>query len=374
MKIYKDKQYLVFDFEDGRNVKYDFANKQAIGIKGKPVNDLNKQLHGLTLDKLFDCCTDQNYANFLKFVQREGTCGANNIGTILKYVPRYSKYEQIFSAGFEDVVDMHKFAYDSFSISDIPRSLIKVAKNHQIKINKFLVDNWKKNPDAYYLAYQLEYIFLNDNDLAALFNMSNYNYNVGHFSAFSELINKYNYNAKSLLLYLDQLKTFEAFDNMHNLIGELYDYVKMMDTISKKYDKYPRHFLTTHQIASRNYNRLKREFSEELFKQRINKEYECTYKDYVFIYPDCIQDIKTEAASQNNCVASYIDRVIDGSCHILFLRKKDHPKDSLVTIEVVNNKIVQAKRRFNYPVTQEDQEAIDYWDKKFSEKKEREIA
>ena len=374
MKIYKDKQYLVFDFEDGRNVKYDFATKQAIGIKGKPVRDLNKQLHGLTLDELFNCCTDQNYANFLKFVQREGTRDANNIGTILKYVPEYSKYEQIFSAGFEDVVNMYEFKYDSFSISDIPRSLIKVAKNHQIKINKFMVDNWKKNPDAYYLAYQLEYISLNDNDLTELFNKKNYNYNLGCFSAFSELINKYNYNAKSLLLYLDQLKTFEALDDMRDLIGELYDYVKMMDTISKKYDKYPRHFLTTHQIASRNYNRLKREFPEELFKQRINKEYECTYKDYVFIYPDCVQDIKTEAASQNNCVASYIDRVIDGSCHILFLRKKDHPKDSLVTIEVVNNKIVQAKRRFNYPVTQEDQEAIDYWDKKFSEKKERKIA
>lgn len=374
MKIYKDKQYLVFDFENGKNVKYDFATKQAIGIKGKPVKDLNKQLHGLTLNELFNCCTDQNYANFLKFVQREGTWDANNIGTILKYVPKYSKYEQIFSAGFEDVVNMYEFKYDSFSISDIPKSLIKVAKNHPIKINKFLVDNWKKNPDAYYLAYQLEYISLNDNDLTELFNKKNYNYNLGCFSAFSELINKYNYNAKSLLLYLDQLKAFEALDDMRDLIEELYDYVKMMDTISKKYDKYPRHFLTTHQIASRNYNRLKREFPEELFKQRINKEYECTYKDYVFIYPDCVQDIKTEAASQNNCVASYIDRVIDGSCHILFLRKKDHPKDSLVTIEVVNNKIVQAKRRFNYPVTQEDQEAIDYWDKKFSEKKERKIA
>ena len=374
MKIYKDKQYLVFDFENSKNVKYDFATKQAIGIKGKPVRDLNKQLHGLTLNELFNCCTDQNYANFLKFVQREGTRDANNIGTILKYVPEYSKYEQIFSAGFEDVVNMYEFKYDSFSISDIPKSLIKVAKNHPIKINKFLVDNWKKNPDAYYLAYQLEYISLNDNDLTVLFNKKNYNYRVGYFSAFSELINKYNYNAKSLLLYLDQLKAFEALDDMRDLIEELYDYVKMMDTISKKYDKYPRHFLTTHQIASRNYNRLKREFPEELFKQRINKEYECTYKDYVFIYPDCVQDIKTEAASQNNCVASYIDRVIDGSCHILFLRKKDHPKDSLVTIEVVNNKIVQAKRRFNYPVTQEDQEAIDYWDKKFSEKKERKIA
>ena len=35
MKVYKDKQYLVFDFENGKNVKYDFATQTAIGIKGK---------------------------------------------------------------------------------------------------------------------------------------------------------------------------------------------------------------------------------------------------------------------------------------------------------------------------------------------------
>lgn len=158
---------------------------------------------------------------------------------------------------------------------------------------------------------------------------------------------------------------------MGYLIRELYDYANMMSTISKKYDKYPRHFLTTHKIASRNYNRLKREFSEELFKKRIKLNYECRYKDYVFIYPKCTQDIKDESTSMNNCVVSYIDNVIDGRCDILFLRKKDNPEESLVTIEVANNKIVQAKRRFNDPVTQEDQEAIDYWNKKFSKVKEK---
>ena len=39
MKVYKDKQFLVFDFENGKTVKYDFATKKAIGIKGKPVKD-----------------------------------------------------------------------------------------------------------------------------------------------------------------------------------------------------------------------------------------------------------------------------------------------------------------------------------------------
>ena len=95
---------------------------------------------------------------------------------------------------------------------------------------------------------------------------------------------------------------------------------------------------------------------------------EKSFGEYAFIYPKCVQDIKDEAVSQNNCVASYIQRVLDGECHILFLRKKDSLDKSLVTIEVRNNKIVQAKRRFNYPVSSEEQDVIDKWDKWWSNK------
>lgn len=113
-----------------------------------------------------------------------------------------------------------------------------------------------------------------------------------------------------------------------------------------------------------------KEFSEDLFKKRIDKHYECSFGDYVFIYPDSTQDIKDEACMQNNCVASYIDEVLNGNCHILFLRKKSNPKESLVTIEVRNNYIVQAKRKFNYDITPEEQRIIDMWNKKFGNKEE----
>lgn len=373
MKVYKDKQFLVFDFEDGRNVKYDFATKTAIGIKGKPVQDLNKQLRGFSLNELFDCCVDKQYAKFLNFVKCSEHYEITNIGTILSRVPRYAKYEQIYSAGFEDIVDGSL----NYTINEIPKALIKVAKTHNVKISNDLIKFWKENPDAYNLAFQLEYLSLDDKDLNNILKWCDSRYNRDTHTYIRKsyvniLINKYGYNAKSLFLYLDTLKTFEAIDKMEYLLTELCDYANMMSTISPKFDKYPRHFLTTHQIAVRNYNRLKKEFSEQLFKQRINKDYECTYKDYVFIYPDCVQDIRDEAVSQNNCVASYIDRVIDGNCHILFLRKKSSPKDSLVTIEMRDNKIVQAKRRFNYPVTKEDQEAINYWNNKFSKQNKEE--
>lgn len=365
MKVYKDKQYLVFDFEDGRNVKYDFATKQAIGIKGKPVKNLNEQLRGWTIDSLFDCFVDQQYAKFLKFV-RNREWNISNIGTILSRVPLHSNYEQIFSAGFDGIVDCEL----KYKINEIPKSLIKVAKQHNIKISNNLIEFWKVNSDAYNLAYQLEYISLNDDDIYKILTydtLEKINNGYSYVSVFNILINDYKYNAKSLLLYIDELKTFEAIDNIYHLITEIKDYARMMDTISNKWDKYPRHFLTTHKIACRNYNRLKKEFPEDLFKKRINKDYECTYKDYVFVYPNCTQDIKDEAVQQNNCVASYIDRVIDGNCHVMFLRKKDNPEKSLVTIEIRHNRIVQARIRFNDPVNKEEQEAIDYWNKKFKD-------
>ena len=134
MKIYKDKQFLVFDFEDGKNVKYDFATKTAIGKKGKPVANLCSQLSGLTIDELIDCCEDVQYGKFLRFVKSQGGySGRNiyNIGTILSRGPVYAKFEQLFSAGIENVADSN-FKY---SINDIPKSLIKLCKTHAINLS-----------------------------------------------------------------------------------------------------------------------------------------------------------------------------------------------------------------------------------------------
>lgn len=355
-------------------MKYDFATKTAIGIKGKPVKNLCSQLSGFTLNELFDCCDDEKYAKFLRFIRNSETYSysISNIGTILDRVPRYDRFEQIFSAGFDDIIkDGYRFKY---SINEIPKSLIKLCRKYPIKLSNNTVKYYKENQDAHYIAYNLDYLSLDPNDIYIVWNTETWDRVDGvciYYSFFNKLVNEYGYNAKDLWLYLDRIKTFKAVEDMGFLIRELYDYADMMNQLSPKYDKYPRHFLTTHKIACRNYNRMKKEFSEELFKKRINKQYECSFGDYIFIYPESTQDIKDEATMQNNCVASYIDKVIDGKCHILFLRKKNKPDESLVTIEVRNNHIVQARRRFNDDVTTEDQKAIDAFNKKFANKEDK---
>ena len=383
MRVYKERQFLVFDFEDGKTVKYDFATKTCIGKKGLPVTNLCTQLKGITMNEICDCCTDKQYGKFLQFVQKHGdrnNRNISNIGTILKRVPEFSQFEQIFSAGIEEIVD----SIFSYSIGDIPKGLIKLCKTHSIILSNTFLKFYKTNPDAYLLAYSLkeEYVSLTDTDI---YNLLSHESNVKEYygertweyrwvkiSTFNKLISDFGYNAKALMMYIDYLKTYEAITDMGWLINEIYDYASMMDRISHKFDKYPRHFLTTHKIASRNYNRLKEKFIEEDFQKRIDEEMEKTFGDYCFIYPKCTQDIKDEAVQQNNCVASYIKRVIDGECHILFMRKKEQPDKSLVTIEVRKGKIVQALQRFNHPLTEEQQEVVDKWNKWYSKKYESE--
>lgn len=381
MKIYKERQYLVFDFEDGKTVKYDFATKTCIGKKGKPVNNLCSQLSGLTIAQLCDCCTDEQYGKFLRFVKRNGDYynrGITNIGTILNRVPEFARFEQIFSAGIEEIVS-RDFRY---TINDIPKGLIKLCKEHKIKLSNDLLNFYKTNPDAYLLAYKLEYISIDDNDIYQIlanthhvkeyYGDRDWEYKYIPVATFNTLISEFGYTAKPLLVYLDYLKTFEAIESMDYLLRELYDYANMMHRISPRFDKYPRHFLTTHKIACRNYNRLKQQFEEEDFKKRIDKGMEKSFDDYCFIYPESTQDIKDEAVQQNNCVASYIQNVINGECHILFLRKKNEPEKSLVTIEVKNGKIVQALQRFNNPLTEEQREIVDKWNKWYAKKNESE--
>jgi hypothetical protein len=130
MRIYKDKQFLIFDFEDGKTVKYDFATKTAIGKKGKPVKDLRGQLSGMTMKELIECCDDQKYAKFLKFVQNKSYYSVYNIGTILAKVPYYAKFD-----GNENLIFVSRaIANGEFRIngSSKSRNLLCVGKETSI--------------------------------------------------------------------------------------------------------------------------------------------------------------------------------------------------------------------------------------------------
>lgn len=381
LKVYKDHSFLIFDLDDGSTVKYDFATKRAFGKTGNPVMDLKTQLRGIRITDVYDACVDPQYAKFLKFVQAaysnryQSIC---NIGTILSHVPNYSRFEQIFSAG----VDRVNSDLGDYNYKPIPPGVLKLCRLHELRLTESLITYYAIMPDVFNLAFSLEYVSLNHDDvISALCNYKSirvqgqrgyFDYHYEKLNYAQVLLQEFGYQPKALLLYLDRLKTFEAMSDFNKVIHELYDYARMMHEIGAKFDRYPRHFLTTHAIASRNYNRINQQFDESSFALRVKPDMECNIGNYTFIYPKSTQDIKNEAIQQNNCVSSYIKGVLEGQHDIIFMRKKDNPDKSLVTCEVRNNKIVQALQSYNDPLSHDQEIAVEKWNRWYSTKKQEE--
>ena len=266
---------------------------------------------------------------------------------------------------------------DSFftkKLSDVPKGLLKLCLTHKdIILTENLVDKYTDTPDLFNNLIDVELVTVTKKELLSVLLFHQYDYTTRKYlrHSFVKLITEYNYKPQSLLRYIDNLMTYEALVRFSETCNELYDYVTMMAKISPKFEKYPKNFLTTHRIAARNYNRLKETFVEIDFEKQIDKSLEYGFGEYVVIYPKCTQDIKDEAVQLNHCVASYISRVIKGECHILFLRRKEDKEKSLITLEVRNGKVVQARGKFNRDVSAEEQGIVDRYNKVLQLREER---
>lgn len=70
--------------------------------------------------------------------------------------------------------------------------------------------------------------------------------------------------------------------------------------------------------------------------------YEFSDDSYIVTMPDSCADICKESIAQDNCLMDYICNHASGVTTILYLRKKDKPDDSYVTMEVKNWQIYPA--------------------------------
>lgn len=345
----KNGRYLEFFLDDGKTVKYDLSTGESIGIKGQVVKSVSHKMKGLKIEDIISSIEDKNYRRFLQFVyQRGDVCNTRNFGTLLVKASRYIGYEQYFSSGLTVVGNVPPF-------KECPPKLISICKKNDLAIDSNLIFNYKQ---CNYLLIELL------NSQSEILRVISFNTTM--FNRLSKLIEDYNYNLKSLLSYIERIYLYEGLST-YQLIITLADYVEMSSTMSKKFEKYPKYLLSVHHIVVRNYNRFKEGYNESLFLSCVKPYLEFKYKDYIVIYPKSTQEIKDEAVQQNNCVASYISKILSNECDIVFLRKRDNPNKSLVTVEVVGYQVVQALRAYNISPTDEQLEVLNKYNQFLSD-------
>lgn len=159
------------------------------------------------------------------------------------------------------------------------------------------------------------------------------------------------YRIKPLLEYLiRQSFYYGSFLGQYREVAHLKDYVHMAIDNGLEYELYPQDIAKAHNCMMRNTKSLACTPEVLAAFKRIsarNKKYEVELKDYVIVMPSEPVDLVNEGNALNHCVGNYVIRVAEEKTIVGFLRKKDKPNESLVTIEIQQDKIVQAKKICN---------------------------
>ncbi|AMQ66572.1 hypothetical protein BH753_gp090 [Bacillus phage Shbh1] len=174
----------------------------------------------------------------------------------------------------------------------------------------------------------------------------------------------FEYNIPNPLRLIEYI-VFECYFSqgmeMNSACNVYRDYYNMCKELNyTRFDKYPKYLKTCHDIVMRNYKVTENERLCEDFK-KFTDEYkylETVIEDYKIITPSEPEDLIYEGNILQHCVSSYVKKVAEGKTQIVFLRDKEKVDYPLVTVEIRNSRVVQAKGQANRPVTLQERQAL----------------
>jgi len=169
----------------------------------------------------------------------------------------------------------------------------------------------------------------------------------------------FGYEPKRLMDYLyrdiyNQGLELDLETRWHNsdcALSMLCDYASMNQDMNLVYEKYPRYLSTYHDVTQKNYKIEEDKIIKEKFHKRVlglkEQGLEYSDKEYSIVLPKNGEELVIEGQDLSHCVASYYKRMACGETAVVFLRKNSSINQSLVTIEIKDNDIVQAKGKNN---------------------------
>lgn len=217
-------------------------------------------------------------------------------------------------------------AYDIYSISDLDSAKYFVDKQKMSSIKLSRISYFEKFKD--------------------------YNLNTRRFVDYI-LFDLYKQGASGGVLdtYIDYL----------NMSKEYYGYVK---------EKYPKALRTEHDILAlkiaekRKIGENSNDF-ERVMNECENFAYQTPLDKFIIKMPKVAMDLVDEGTQLNHCVASYVNKVVTGDCVVVFMREKENPDESYLTIEILPDRSVSQIEGLNkrHDLTDKEQEFIKKWAK-----------
>lgn len=137
------------------------------------------------------------------------------------------------------------------------------------------------------------------------------------------------------------------------------DYLRICDLMRVAPDKYPMDIKDAHDRVAAAHSAQENKVTDlsidsiaKAAEKHIPTSQEYKDSDYLIMLPHSSFDVIQEGQNMRNCVGSYIDRIAKRESLVFFIRKKDAPKESLITAEYCHGQITQLYYKNNRAVTE----------------------
>lgn len=139
------------------------------------------------------------------------------------------------------------------------------------------------------------------------------------------------------------------------------DYIRMCKQMEIPIVKFPANVRELHDDVSACYTVKQNEYKAASFDKRVI-EYRGTVLStdkFLIRFPESLQELIYEGNAMHHCVASYADRVIDGSSIIFFMRRTEDPSTPYITMEFSSQGVlIQARKSHNRPIGNAEESAF----------------
>jgi len=158
---------------------------------------------------------------------------------------------------------------------------------------------------------------------------------------------EYNINLRRFIDYI----LFDLYRQGYGTVDgsffqEYQDYLRMQkEFFGKVKEKYPEHFKTAHDVMALKVNLARTAAQCKNFAEQAEAVKDLAYAamGYCIVTPTEPKELANEGINLSHCVGDYIGRVASGECHILFLRRRSTPDQSLVTLQLCGKCVCQAQ-------------------------------
>lgn len=139
--------------------------------------------------------------------------------------------------------------------------------------------------------------------------------------------------------YLGRGKMWDYESGRIDKLARYINYCRTMEKTPQKVNNFMREYCETKEL----YYLRKTEFDNKQIVENYAKHakaWEFSFGDYVVVIPTTGQDIVTEGEKMHHCVGSYVDRVVNNTDYICFVRHKDSVDKPYITCEVSTNGVI----------------------------------